>query len=129
MFSSSMATSLVQLKYLQISGYHLMEEIVSTPEFGEENANNIFHKLLHLKDLPNLARFSAGSYIEFPSLERLQLRHSPKLGAFISNTISKNVTITKEIDVKDSRENLQTDVPCFFRKGKLHTSVSLYAVV
>ncbi|XP_050109740.1 disease resistance protein At4g27190-like [Malus sylvestris] len=121
MFSSSMARSLEQLKYLQISRCHLMEEIVSTHEPGEENADNMFRKLehLHLEDLPNLARFCAGSYIEFPSLERLDLRYCPKLGAFISNNMSKEITNSKEIEGKGSKDNFQTDKPSFLTKGRI----------
>ncbi|XP_062011130.1 uncharacterized protein LOC133727549 [Rosa rugosa] len=82
-----MARSFVQLKHLVISECQIMEEIVSTKEYSEENKDNMFPKLekLELSDLPHLTRFCLGGYVEFASLERLQLEKCTKLETFISN--------------------------------------------
>ncbi|KAM5577075.1 disease resistance protein [Rosa sericea] len=87
LLSPSMARSFVQLKHLVISECQIMEEIVSTKEYSEENKDNMFPKLekLELSDLPHLTRFCSGGYVEFASLERLQLEKCTKLETFISN--------------------------------------------
>ncbi|XP_062026563.1 probable disease resistance protein At4g27220 [Rosa rugosa] len=101
--SSSMARSLVKLKQLKISDCKAMEEIVST---RESQNNIIFYKLeiLKLEDLPNLARFcTAGSCIEFPSLERLYMKACSKLG----ESTAKDTTFRREIQERELDENFQ----------------------
>ncbi|KAM5572737.1 putative disease resistance protein [Rosa sericea] len=97
LLSSSMARSLVKLKQLKISSCKAMEEIVST----RESQNNIIYKLeiLELYQLPNLARFcTAGSCIEFPSLERLYMQQcSFRLG----ESTAKDTTFRREIQERD----------------------------
>ncbi|PRQ21217.1 putative leucine-rich repeat domain, L domain-containing protein [Rosa chinensis] len=99
LFSFSMAKSLVELKHLEISTCHSIEEIVSTGECGEENMDNMFNKLEDLKlcDLPNLARFCTASYIEFQALKNLEIVKCSNMGAFIT---------CKEIEQWDAEENL-----------------------
>ncbi|KAL6174561.1 hypothetical protein ACLB2K_051207 [Fragaria x ananassa] len=83
LFTSSMVRSLVKLKHLKVLGCRDMEEIVSTTESHEEDVDNIFAKLerLRLIELPTFARFgTAGSCIDFPSLEELHVQDCPKLG-------------------------------------------------
>ncbi|XP_070661223.1 disease resistance protein At4g27190-like [Malus domestica] len=94
LFSSSMAKCLGQLKNLKISNCQIMEEIVG----NEENTDDMFDKLsrLELQHLPNLARFSSGSYIKFPSLVYLNLDDCTKLETFIFDAKSENITTNKE---------------------------------
>ncbi|RXH90649.1 hypothetical protein DVH24_035413 [Malus domestica] len=94
LFSSSMAKCLGQLKNLKISNCQIMEEIVG----NEENTDDMFDKLsrLELQHLPNLVRFSSGSYIEFPSLAYLNLDDCTKLETFIFDAKSENITTNKE---------------------------------
>ncbi|CAN6700243.1 unnamed protein product [Malus baccata var. baccata] len=94
LFSSSMAKCLGQLKNLKISNCQIMEEIVG----NEENTDDMFDKLsrLELQHLPNLARFSSGSYIKFPSLAYLGLDDCTKLETFIFDAKSENITTNKE---------------------------------
>ncbi|CAN6700213.1 unnamed protein product [Malus baccata var. baccata] len=94
LFSSSMAKCLRQLKNLKISNCQIMEEIVG----NEENTDYMFDKLscLELQHLPNLTRFSSGSYIKFPSLVYLDLDDCTKLEIFIFDAKSENITTNKE---------------------------------
>ncbi|CAN6700240.1 unnamed protein product [Malus baccata var. baccata] len=94
LFSSSMAKCLRQLKNLKISNCQIMEEIVG----NEENTDYMFDKLsrLELQHLPNLTRFSSGSYIKFPSLAYLDLDDCTKLETFIFDAKSENITTNKE---------------------------------
>ena len=94
LFSSSMAKCLRQLKILKISNCQIMEEIVG----NEENTDDMFDKLhrLELQHLPNLVRFSSGSYIKFPSLGYLDLDDCTKLETFIFDAKGENITTNKE---------------------------------
>ncbi|CAN6572698.1 unnamed protein product [Malus baccata var. baccata] len=71
-----------------------MEEIVG----NEKNTYDMFEKLnrLELQHLPNLARFSSGSYIKFPSLAYLDLDDCTILETFIFDAKSENITTNKE---------------------------------
>ncbi|XP_068340205.1 probable disease resistance protein At4g27220 isoform X4 [Pyrus communis] len=111
LFSSSTARSLVQLKYLEVSGCHMMEEIVSTQEYGEENADGMFCKLQHLKlqYLQILSRFCSGNYIEFPSLESLEIVNCNVLETFICKPKSKSITVRRE-----TKEDLKKTVVQYF---------------
>ncbi|CAN6700220.1 unnamed protein product [Malus baccata var. baccata] len=104
LFSSSMAKCLGQLKNLKISNCQIMEEILG----NEENTDDMFDKLsrLELQHLPNLVRFSSGSYIKFPSLAYLNLDDCTKLETFIFDAKSENNTTNKkerDIELFDER--------------------------
>ncbi|BFG23919.1 hypothetical protein CerSpe_101920 [Prunus speciosa] len=103
LFSFSMATSLVQLTYLQIASCQIMEEILTNIGSNEENTDNIFPKLKHLQlqHLPSLTRFCSGSYVEFPSLELLHLEDCSELGVFIFQSKSENVTVGRQTEETD----------------------------
>ncbi|XP_062012594.1 disease resistance protein At4g27190-like [Rosa rugosa] len=115
LFSFSMAKSLIQLTHLEISVCKLLQEIVSsTREGGEDNMDDMFFKLkvLKLEELPNLARFNTGNYIEFPSLEELEVNGCDNLGAIIGDKVSmssKDTRSCKEIEhrVLEEEENLE----------------------
>ncbi|XP_068336000.1 probable disease resistance protein At4g27220 [Pyrus communis] len=94
LFSSSMAKCLRQLKNLKISNCQIIEEILG----NEENTDDMFDKLnrLELQHLPNLVRFSSGSYIKFPSLAYLDLEDCTKLETFIFDAKSENIITNKE---------------------------------
>ncbi|XP_024182971.1 uncharacterized protein LOC112188155 isoform X2 [Rosa chinensis] len=115
LFSISMAKSLVGLKHLEISTCAIIEEIVSsTGEHGQQNMDNMFPKLedLKLNELPTLTRFCSGSYIQLLSLEKLDIEGCSKLGAFISDNVAmsgEDIRICKEIEEKDSEENLDVN--------------------
>ncbi|XP_068340209.1 probable disease resistance protein At4g27220 isoform X5 [Pyrus communis] len=111
LFSSSTARTLVQLKYLEVKRCHMMEEIVSTQEYGEENADGMFCKLQHLKliDLQILSRFCSGNYIEFPSLESLAIVDCNVLETFICEPKSKSITVRRE-----TKEDLKKTVVQYF---------------
>ncbi|KAL6286198.1 hypothetical protein ACE6H2_010588 [Prunus campanulata] len=121
LFSSSMARSLQQLKHLEISKCQIMEEIVSTSENGQEHTDKMFCKLKHLQlqYLPSFTRFCSGHYIEFPSLELLHIEDCPKLGTFIFNARSESITIGKQTEERDSKENLETVIPYFLFDEKV----------
>ncbi|TQE10776.1 hypothetical protein C1H46_003679 [Malus baccata] len=111
LFSSSTARSLVQLKYLEVENCYMMEEIVSTQEYGEENAAGMFCKLQRLKltNLQILSRFCSGSYIEFPSLESLEIVNCNVLETFICEPRSKSITVRRE-----TKEDLKKTVVQYF---------------
>ncbi|XP_050123925.1 probable disease resistance protein At4g27220, partial [Malus sylvestris] len=111
LFSSSTARSLVQLKYLEVEKCYMMEEIVSTQEYGEENAAGMFCKLQRLKltNLQILSRFCSGSYIEFPSLESLAIVNCNVLETFICEPGSKSITVRRE-----TKEDLKKTVVQYF---------------
>ncbi|XP_021825575.1 disease resistance protein At4g27190-like isoform X3 [Prunus avium] len=121
LFSFSMARSLVQLKHLKISHCQIMEEIVTKIDCSEENTDNIFCKLKHLQlqYLPSLVRFCSGSYIEFPLLELLHLEDCTKMGTFIFDSKSESVTIGKQTEERDLKENVETDVQYFILDQKV----------
>lgn len=122
LFSFSMARSLVQLKHLKISHCQIMEEIVTKIDCSEENTDNIFCKLKHLQlqYLPSLVRFCSGSYIEFPLLELLHLEDCTKMGTFIFDSKSESVTIGKQTEERDLKENVETDVQYFILDQKVN---------
>ncbi|XP_050368811.1 uncharacterized protein LOC126786890 [Argentina anserina] len=117
LFSFSMAKSLVQLTHLMVSECKLLQEIVSsTKEDGVENISDMFFKLrvLKLAELRDPARFTTGNYIEFPSLEELEVKKCDNMGAFIGGKVSmrtKGTRSCKEIEQKileeDSFHNLE----------------------
>ncbi|CAN6539790.1 unnamed protein product [Malus baccata var. baccata] len=111
LFSSSTARNLVQLKYLEVKNCYMMEEIVSTQEYGEENAAGMFCKLQRLKltNLQILSRFCSGSYIEFPSLESLEIVNCNVLETFICEPRSKSITVRRE-----TKEDLKKTVVQYF---------------
>lgn len=115
LFSFSMARSLVQLTLLKISACKLMQEIVSSNECGEANMEDMFSKLnvLNLEKLPNLVRFGTGNYIEFSSLEELEIEDCDELVEFIGDKVavsSKDTRICKEIELRVSEEEDNQDV-------------------
>lgn len=125
LFSSSPARSLVQLKYLEVGKCYMMEEIVSTQEYSEENAAGMFCKLQHLMltDLQILSRFCSGSYIEFPTLESLEIVNCNVLETFICEPRSKNITVRRE-----TKEDLKKTVVQYFLfddKVNYYTIISL----
>lgn len=84
-----MAKSLVQLKHLQVSKCEIMEEIILSRGYGEENMDDMFSKLenLDLNNLPCLARFCSGDNIRdisFPKVTSVTFRNLPRFTSFCS---------------------------------------------
>lgn len=125
LFSSSTARSLVQLKYLEVEKCYMMEEIVSTQEYGEENAAGMFCKLQHLKltNLRILSSFCSGSYIEFPSLESLEIVDCNVLQTFICEPMSTSITVRGE--TKEDLKKTVVQYILFDDKVKYYTIISL----
>ncbi|KAJ4713100.1 Disease resistance protein [Melia azedarach] len=97
LFSSSIATSFVQLQYLQICQCPALEEmVVDDDRLREEQRKNVVFPqlvLLKMKALQNLTKFCSGDYIEFPSLKKLKINNCPELKGFVANNnISTDVT-------------------------------------
>ncbi|KAF3944245.1 hypothetical protein CMV_029267 [Castanea mollissima] len=92
LLSSSTATSMIQLKYLEIEDCKVMEEVLLTEDFGEEEIipKELFPQLerLMLIDLPVLKRFCVRSNIKFPSLKDMVIEKCPKLESFIFKPVS-----------------------------------------
>ena len=101
LLSSSTATFMVQLKYLDIEDCKVIEEILLTEDFGEEEIipKVLFPKLedLFLQDLPVLKRFCIGSNIRFPSLTGMRIEQCPKLESFIFKPVSSEEMNSEEI--------------------------------
>ncbi|XP_075658724.1 uncharacterized protein LOC142628530 [Castanea sativa] len=92
LLSSSTATFMVQLKYLDIEDCKVMEEVLLTEDLGEEEIipKELFPQLelMILNDLPVLKRFCVGSNIKFPSLKDMSIEKCPKLESFIFKPVS-----------------------------------------
>ena len=101
LLSSSTATFMVQLKYLNIEDCKVMEEVLLTEDLGEEEIipNVLFPRLeyLILKDLPVLKRFCTGTNLRFPTLKGLRIEQCPKLESFIFKPVSSEEMNSEEI--------------------------------
>ncbi|XP_075658227.1 putative disease resistance protein At4g27220 isoform X2 [Castanea sativa] len=117
LLSSSIARSMVQVKYLHIVNCKAMEEILFIEDLGdeeeEEEEEEIIPKLmfprlevLKLNDLPILKRFCVGGNIEFKSMRSLIIEHCPKLKTFISKPSNSDtvMTVCKEIKEMNTEE-------------------------
>ena len=91
LLSSSTATFMIHLKYLDVEDCKVMEEVLLTEYLGEEIIPKVWFRqleLLILKDLPVLKRFCIGSNIIFPSLTGMTIEQCPKLESFIFKPVS-----------------------------------------
>ena len=108
LLSSSIARSMVQVKYLYIVNCKAMEEILFIEEEEEEIIPKMLPRLefLRLNGLPILKRFCAGSNIEFKSMRSLLIEHCPKLKTFISKPSNSDtvMTVCKEIKEMNTEE-------------------------
>ncbi|KAK4596163.1 hypothetical protein RGQ29_014280 [Quercus rubra] len=120
LLSSSTATFMVQLKYLNIEDCKVMEEVLLTEDLGEEEIipKVLFPRLedLILKDLPVLKRFCVGSNIKFPSLKDMVIEKCPKLESFIFKTVSSGMTLSKELKEVNSEEISQIAMQPLFNE-------------
>lgn len=101
LFSLSTATSLVQLKALQVFECKDVEEIL-IEDIGEgtiASPQELFPCLefLWLKDLLILKRFCIQRNMQFLSLKTLIIEHCPKLMSFIFNPDSSSLIASKEV--------------------------------
>ena len=119
LLSSSIARSMVQVKYLYIVNCKAMEEILFIEDLGdeeeeeEEEEEEIIPKMLfprlevlELNGLPILKRFCVGGNIEFKSMRLLFISHCPKLKTFISKPSNSDtvMTVCKEIKEMNTEE-------------------------
>ena len=112
LLSSSIARSMVQVKYLHIVNCKAMEEILFIEDLGDEEEEEIIPKmlprleLLNLNGLPILKRFCVGANIEFKSMRFLFIEHCPKLKTFISKPSNSDtvMTVCKEIKEMNTEE-------------------------
>ena len=114
LLSSSIARSMVQVKYLHIVNCKAMEEILFIEDLGdEEEEEEIIPKMLFprlevlgLNGLPILKRFCVGGNIEFKSMRSLFIEHCPKLKTFISKPSNSDtvMTVCKEIKEMNTEE-------------------------
>ena len=104
-----MAKSLVELKTLEVMSCKNMEEIVLSTrgEDGEENVDNLFPKLqcVRLQSLPKLVRFCTSNYIEFSSLEELELVGCYELESFICDPLNSGEKDREETTLEYSLFN------------------------
>ncbi|KAH7553382.1 hypothetical protein JRO89_XS12G0005500 [Xanthoceras sorbifolium] len=107
-FTPSVALGLVQLQELEVKNCFILEAIIVIE--GEMIDNALFPNLnrLDLKHLPKLSRFCnyAGNSIELPSLAKLWIDNCPNMEIFISGC--------KDADMPASKENLHTNIQPFF---------------
>ena len=92
LLTPSTARTLMQLRYIEISGCKRMTEIVanegSEAEAGDEIAFNNLTSL-QLSNLPSLTAFHLGNRtIKFPSLDYVSVSYCPKLKIFCSGVLS-----------------------------------------
>ncbi|KAK9944248.1 hypothetical protein M0R45_009823 [Rubus argutus] len=118
LFSSSVAKSLAELKYLKISDCKIMKMIV---ECGQENMDNMFSKLedLKLSKLPELTRFCSdpGMLVtHWPSLERLEVSDCGKV-----ESIAAELSSFRE----KHKLNPQTQISLFLINKDVLTFMSL----
>ena len=112
LLSSSIARSMVQVKYLHIVNCKAMEEILFIEDLGDKEEEEIIPKMLprlevlKLNGLPILKRFCVGSNIEFKSMKSLHIEHCPKLKTFISKPSNSDMvmTVCKEIKEMNTEE-------------------------
>ena len=116
LLSSSIARSMVQVKYLYIVNCKAMEEILFIEDLGdeeEEEEEEIIPKMLfprlevlELNGLPILKRFCVGGNIEFKSMRSLFIEHCPRLKTFISKPSNSDtvMTVCKEIKEMNTEE-------------------------
>jgi hypothetical protein len=117
----SIARFMVQLKHLYVIECEAMEEILVVEESGvkdEITPEVLFPRLecLYLEDLPILKRFCFGSSIEFPSLKELAIVNCPKVEAFISKSLSSDMTINKELKEMSAEETPHFVMQPFFNE-------------
>ncbi|KAM4119363.1 hypothetical protein ACJW30_03G052800 [Castanea mollissima] len=120
LLSSSTATFMVQLKYLDIEDCKVMEEVLLIEDLGEEEIipKELFPQLelMILNDLPVLKRFCVGSNIKFPSLKVMSIEKCPKLESFIFKPVSSGMTLSKELKEVNSEEISQTAMQPLFNE-------------
>ena len=113
LLSSSIARSMVQVKYLRIVNCKAMEEILFIEDLGDDEEEEIIPKMLfprlevlELSGLPILKRFCVGGNIEFKSMTSLFIGHCPKLKTFISKPSNSDtvMTVCKEIKEMNTEE-------------------------
>ena len=112
LLSSSIARSMVQVKYLRIENCKAMEEILFIEDLGDDEEEEIIPKMLprlevlKLNGLPILKRFCVGGNIEFKSMRSLFIEHCPKLKTFISKPSNSDtvMTVCKEIKEMNTEE-------------------------
>ncbi|OMO98997.1 Disease resistance protein [Corchorus olitorius] len=114
LLSSSMARSLVHLKYFEIVECRVLEEIIFTEDHmvkGKE-ATISFPELstLKIRDLQHLTRFCSKNYkIQFPCLKLLEIEHCPRLKEFVQES-TKEAALFDEKDCWSLRNVLPASV-------------------
>ncbi|XP_044484326.1 uncharacterized protein LOC123210160 isoform X4 [Mangifera indica] len=116
LFPSSMVSSLIKLRELEISNCMLMERVIDEDEGRTEMM--LFPKLyqLKLRDLPQLTTFcnSTANSVEMSSLFRLWIDNCPGIETFISSYVYGDMTLSsKEPEGMSAKEN-STHVPSLF---------------
>ncbi|OMO62369.1 Disease resistance protein [Corchorus capsularis] len=102
LLSSSMARSLVHLKYFEIVECRVLEEIIFTEDHmvkGKE-ATISFPELstLKIRDLQHLTRFCSKNYkIQFPCLKLLEIEHCPKLKEFVQESTKEAALFDEKV--------------------------------
>ena len=119
LLSSTIARSVVQVKYLHIVNCKAMAEILFIEDLGdkEEEQQQIIPKMLFprleflkLNGLPILKRFCVRGNIEFKSMRSLCIEHCPKLKTFIykPSNLDTVMTVCKEIKEMNTEEIART---------------------
>ncbi|XP_021283516.1 uncharacterized protein LOC110416019 [Herrania umbratica] len=107
LFPVSVATTLMQLKFLEINDCEMMRAILITEETGQVIYKVSFSQLNSLKliNLPRLKGFCSGNsiLIEFPSLKRLEIDQCSELKEFVF----KSISIDRKPEDTDSDSSLK----------------------
>ncbi|XP_060973658.1 disease resistance protein At4g27190-like [Cannabis sativa] len=122
LFSSSTATTLLQLREMRIDNCKELRDIIitiNTTQSENSSGNHhhysilVFENLnqLFLTELPNLESFYSGNKVmSFPSLKRLYIRNCPKIRRFSGGIIKTSSSLLKTIEVDGKEEILEPHV-------------------
>ncbi|XP_060676028.1 uncharacterized protein LOC125421229 isoform X2 [Ziziphus jujuba] len=84
LFSYAISASFEQLCFLEVRDCIIMEEIVMSANERMDKMSFPKLRMLKLKNLPSLVRFSSANFIEFPQLTELSMKGCSKFGTSIS---------------------------------------------
>jgi hypothetical protein len=119
-FSTSIATCLVQLQKLKIDSCESVKEIVGNDNEGtQEVATRVLPQIqtLELENLPNVISFCmTNGVLKWPSLKEVRLVNCPKMTSFISVTSEPSVVMNNGGSEGSLEHNYSFHIQSFFSK-------------